>query len=178
MANGKFSNGKRSNLKPVALLLAIALLVGTAVGGTLAWLTDNSGPVKNTFTVGNVDIELDETTGEEYKMIPGFTIDKNPKVTVKVDSEKCYVFVDVDESANLDQYIIYAMEPGWIPLEKDAEGNDIKDQLIFYRVQEALTDATRPTLTFNAYAVQYNKSNTESFTPAEAWATAKPPVTP
>ena len=139
MANGKFSNGKRSNLKPVALLLAIALLVGTAVGGTLAWLTDKTNEVKNVFTVGNIDIELNETK-DDFKMIPGYTIEKDPKVTVKAGSEKCYVFVDVDESASLNDYITYVMEPGWTLLEKDAEGKDIKDQLIFYRVQEALTD--------------------------------------
>ena len=33
--------------------------------------------------------------------------------------------------------------------------------------------ATLPTLTFTAYAVQFNKSNTEKFEPADAWAIAK-----
>jgi len=206
MANGKFSNGKRSNLKPVALLLAIALLVGTAVGGTLAWLTDKTDPVKNTFTVGNVDIELDETTGEEYKMIPGYTIDKDPKITVKADSEKSWVFVEVVKSGNFDKFMTYAIAEGW---------NELKTEgltTIYYREQAATTEdviysvlagdkvhvkdtvtkemmdsfdtnddgtlsesekAALPTLTFTAYAVQFNKSNTEKFEPADAWAIAK-----
>ena len=198
MANGKFSNGKRSNLKPVALLLAIALLVGTAVGGTLAWLTDKTNEVKNVFTVGNIDIDLEETTGEEYKMIPGYTIDKDPFVTVMANSEKSYVFVEVIESENFDDFMTYVIDPAWAPVPDvdnvyyliqnattaDVEHAVLKDDQVKVKdtvtkeMMDALTDATRPTLTFNAYAVQYNKSNTESFTPAEAWATAKPPVTP
>lgn len=114
MANGKFSNGKRSNLKPVALLLAIALLVGTAVGGTLAWLTDKTDEVKNVFTVGNIDIELNETKSD-FKMIPGFTIEKDPKVTVVDGSEDCWLFVKINESIapDLDTYIAYAIAEGW-----------------------------------------------------------------
>lgn len=117
MANGKFSNGKRTNLKPVALLLAIALLVGTAVGGTLAWLTDKTDTVKNTFTVGNIDIDLTETK-EPYKMIPGHTLHKDPKVTVMAGSEDCWIFVKVEESDNLTNYITYEVDPNnWKQLD-------------------------------------------------------------
>ena len=41
-------NMKRS----VALLVAIALLIGCAAGGTMAWLTMKTQDVVNTFTVG------------------------------------------------------------------------------------------------------------------------------
>ena len=40
--------------------LMIAVMVAS-IGGTLAWLTDQTGPVTNTFTAGNIDITLDET---------------------------------------------------------------------------------------------------------------------
>ena len=36
--------------KTLALLLALVLLAGGVIGGTLAWLTDKTDPVKNTFT--------------------------------------------------------------------------------------------------------------------------------
>ena len=52
-------------------VVAAALALCCAIGGTLAWLTDKTDPVVNTFTVGNVDITLAETTGQEYKMVPG-----------------------------------------------------------------------------------------------------------
>ena len=72
--------------KTLALVLALTLLVAGVVGGTLAWLTDQTAEVKNTFTVGDINIGLTETTAD-YKMVPGNTIAKNPTVTVKADSE-------------------------------------------------------------------------------------------
>ena len=73
----------------IAVLIAVVLIVGAVAGSTLAWFTDYTDPVVNTFTVGDVDIDLDESTGSEYKMIPGFEIMKDPYVTVRADSEKC-----------------------------------------------------------------------------------------
>lgn len=89
---------KNSGTKVVVLLLAVVLLVGCTIGGTLAWLTANSGPVENTFTVGKIEISLDEKDTENvvYKIVPGASQDKKPVVTVKSGSEKCYVYVLVD----------------------------------------------------------------------------------
>ena len=84
--------------KSLALLLAIALVVVGAVAGTVAWLTDRTEAVKNTFTTSDITIELTETPVETYKMIPGCTIAKDPKVTVKTGSEACYLFVKLEES--------------------------------------------------------------------------------
>lgn len=46
--------------KILAMLMAAVLLVGASVLGTMAYLTDSTQVVKNTFTVGNVKIALDE----------------------------------------------------------------------------------------------------------------------
>ena len=45
--------------RTVALVLAIVLVFAVAVGGTVAYLTSTAN-VKNTFTVGSVNIKLDE----------------------------------------------------------------------------------------------------------------------
>ena len=100
------------NKKTLALLLAVVLTVGCAVGGTIAWLLATTEEVVNTFTVGNIDIELAEapvTDGKftdgtganlvegqdnEYAMVPGNVYDKNPTVTVKANSVDCYLFVE------------------------------------------------------------------------------------
>jgi len=89
--------------------------MGISITGTLAWLSDKTDPVANTFTVGNIDIELAETK-TNFKMVPGNTIEKDPKVTVKAGSEACYVFVKIEESANLDNFIIYEVADGWTEL--------------------------------------------------------------
>ena len=79
---------KKKNLKK--LLLAVccaALLVCVSIGATVAYLT-STGTVENTFTVGNVNITLDETkvdlngnavtpaersNGNRYKLLPCHT---------------------------------------------------------------------------------------------------------
>ena len=42
-------------------VVALVLVLCCAVGGTLAWLTDTTDPVTNTFTVGDIDIDLTES---------------------------------------------------------------------------------------------------------------------
>lgn len=156
--------------KTLALVLALTLLVAGVVGGTLAWLTDQTAEVKNTFTVGDIYIGLTETTAD-YKMVPGNTIAKDPTVTVKANSEACWLFVKVTESANLDDFITYAIATGWTELEAGVYYREVPasaaDQTFSVLAGDAVTvknDVTRtmletaktdaPTLTFKAYAIQ------------------------
>ena len=44
--------------KSLALLLAIAIVVVGVVAGTVAWLTDKTPSVTNTFTTSDINIEL------------------------------------------------------------------------------------------------------------------------
>jgi len=95
--------------KVTALVLCAILLVVGSVTGTMAYLNDTSEVVTNTFTVGKVNIKLDEAKVDEYgvkdgdtrvesntyKLIPGHTYVKDPTVYVKGDSEPCYVRVKV-----------------------------------------------------------------------------------
>lgn len=83
----------------IALTVCLMLVVMVAsIGGTVAWLTAQTAPVVNTFTYGDINIELKETTGENYKIIPGVDIEKDPKVTVKAGSEACWLFVKIEEA--------------------------------------------------------------------------------
>ena len=91
MSKGKFESAprpRRKGSKAAALILALVLVVGCVVGGTLAWLTAESDAVTNTFTTSGITVTLEETTGNEYKMIPGYTIHKDPKATVVPGSEE------------------------------------------------------------------------------------------
>ena len=111
-------------VKPLALVLALVLVVGCAVGGTLAWLKAETTPVENTFSTSDIGVELKETKGnegadgtKEFKMVPGWTIAKDPKATVTADSEDCYLFVKVEKSANFDTFMTYTIASGWKELE-------------------------------------------------------------
>lgn len=100
----------KTRTKALLLTLCAALLVCATVLATMAFLTDIA-EVKNTFTVGNVAIKLDEAqVGEDgkavtpenrvnanqYKLIPGKTYDKDPTIHVAPNSEDCWLFVKLE----------------------------------------------------------------------------------
>lgn len=181
---------KKRNLVLVLCLVLVTALV--SVGGTLAWLMDETEPVVNTFTVGTIDIELDESDDLDLKMIPGKTITKDPVVTVKEGSEASWLFVKVEKANDFDTYMTYEIADGWTELtegsgiyyrEVDATTDDtdfsvLKDDTV--KVKDTVTkeqlDAIKagtvkaPTLTFTAYAVQRDDENVK--TAAAAWAIA------
>lgn len=170
-------------------LLAVVLVIGCVAGGTFAWLTQTTQTVTNTFTYGNINITLGETT-TDYKIVPGATIDKDPKVTVKASSEACWLFVEVKEGANWPTYLHYGIAAGWT----QGDGTNIPKN-VYYRSVDAVTadisfdvlannkvtvgtsldkdtvdtaikNGFQPTLTFTAYAVQKDGSATA----VDAWA--------
>ena len=162
--------------RTLALLLALVLVIGVAAGGTVAWLTAKSDTVVNTFTYGDINITLAETTGDTYKIIPGVDIAKDPKVTVEAGSEACWLFVRVAEenwptaTENGTRKVNYAIADGWTKLEDgvyyrevaadtaDTSFNVLKDNVVTVSENLTKTDinniTTQPKLTFTAYAVQ------------------------
>lgn len=120
--------------KYIALLLACVMLMGVAIGGTLAWLTDGTETVTNVFSTSDISIELSESENLNLQMIPGWKNAKDPMVTVKADSEDCYVFVKIEKSDNYDNYLEeYSVRTGWNELE-DADANDtVKVDGVYYQ---------------------------------------------
>ena len=199
MKNGKYAKRRGVASKTFALVVVMMLVIGCTIGGTIAWLTDETDSVTNTFTVGDINITLTETYNKDTngdttndawvgKMVPGNTLSKDPKVTVKAGSEACWLFVKVEKSSNLDDFITYTVNSGWTAGEGTGEGKNGVPVGVYYREVSALTtedaadevfgvltdnqvtvkdavtkammndlqkdDATQPTLTFTAYAVQ------------------------
>jgi len=88
-----------SKRKIVIMAMALCMVAILAVGGTLAYFTDTEGAT-NTFTVGNVDIDLTEpnwnTNGNESEDVyPGEALPKDPTVT-NVGVNPCFVRVKVE----------------------------------------------------------------------------------
>lgn len=162
--------------KTLALLLALVLVFGAAVGGTIAYLTDTTGPIANTFTVGKVDITLTETfntdTNNDQKndawqaqLIPGTTYTKDPIVTVTADSEDCWLFVKFEEIGSPKTYLTYTSNltaaNGWT----QGDDTDIPSNVWYRAVNKA--DATKSfhlldgdTVTINSTAVTNENMNT------------------
>ena len=172
------------------------------VGTTLAFLVDKTDSIKNTFTVGNVDITLTETgtdgnpttAGNQYKMIPGETYSKDPKVKVVGGSEACWVFVKIDKSNNVDKFLEFAIDDSsWTQLagntdvywKKVAASSDDQEFYVLKGNTVTISDeidkedledvVTGPILTFTAYAVQqdgFDTAATDAENAALAWAEA------
>lgn len=96
--------------KKIAVAVSLLLVLALSVGGTIAYLTAETNNITNTFTVGNITITLAETTGQssnyKYKIVPGATVAKDPTITVKATSEKCYVYAYVDNALILNNNVV------------------------------------------------------------------------
>lgn len=191
---------KKAGLRRTLLVVCMMLVVMVgSIAGTVAWLTAETDPVTNTFTVGDINIDLYEheidATGsltktetrtgvDSYKIIPGTALNKDPKVVVKANSEACWLFVKIVET-NWNANMTYSVVEGWIKLDSETG--------VYYRKVDATTADTEfpvltdnkvnvssnlkkgeikvnPTLAFTAYACQ--SENVADA--ATAWAQVKP----
>ncbi|MBQ4648387.1 MAG: hypothetical protein IJB76_04415 [Clostridia bacterium] len=186
--------------KIILLVVAFLLTIAASVGVTLAWLTAKTDEVTNTFAPSDIEITLTETkgtaisNGREFLMVPGHRIEKDPTVTVEANSEKCYVFVEVTKTDNLDTYLTYYIASGWTELTEgsgvyyrtvDKTATDKSFSILTddkVTVKDTVTKADMdtldevskyPKLTFKAYAMQYWKTATTAFAVEDAWQQAR-----
>lgn len=197
----------------IALTVCLMLVVMVAsIGGTVAWLTAKTDPVVNTFTYGDINIDLYEhnyvastnslgTTEvknvEDYKIIPGVNLPKDPTVKVTKGSEKCWLFVKVEKTGTfVEGKVTYDIADGWTQLTGEGitgtvyyrqVGADAANDQTFgvlkqttangktyaITVSDQLTKAEvngqgNVTLKFTAYAIQQEGFDTA----AAAWAEA------
>lgn len=112
----------KTRSKALLLTLCAVLLVAATIFGTMAYLT-STDTVTNTFTVGKVNIKLDEAKANSdgtlvegaervkansYKLLPGHTYNKDPMVTVLGGSESSYVKMTVTFSKANELDAIFA----------------------------------------------------------------------
>lgn len=180
---GKLKVIFKENKRIMIIICATTLIASICAGTTVALLTAVSGPVENVFTIGNIDLELAETTGNSYKMIPGHSIKKDPTVTVKTGSEDCWLFIKIDKTEGFDNYFSYQLEDGWthlggfdgvyyrsiVNVKTNVSFNILKNNSITVRddlTEEKMSAITsQPQIVFTAYAVQSYTVETA----AEAW---------
>ena len=104
---------KKNNRRVVLAVVLILVVCAATIGGTIAWLTDKTDPVTNTFSPSDIEISLVETEdpvagdleeGEEWKaqLVPGAEYHKNPEVSVNGDKTNVdvYLFVKFTETNN------------------------------------------------------------------------------
>ncbi|MCR4963726.1 MAG: M73 family metallopeptidase [Firmicutes bacterium] len=141
--------------KKFTLGLTLIMLLALMVMGTYAYLTSTPETVSNTFTIGDIEITLDESpvdeygvvdatvsgrvTENDYKLVPGHTYVKDPTVHVLADSEACWLFVKVeDELTAIEDATTIANQitaNGWTALGATYPG-------VYYKEQAAVTADT------------------------------------
>ena len=98
----------------IAAVGIMVALVATITGGTIAYFTDQTDTINNVFTVGNVEVSIDQgafdrTTGTTNtnkrvmkinygKIASGEHIEADPTIHVSPNSADCYVILVIDTS--------------------------------------------------------------------------------
>ena len=181
------------NKKTLLTAISVVLVLAMVVGGTLAYLQDKTEEVVNDFAQPTVSVDLSES-GSNYKVVPGFTQTKDPKIEVTANVPS-FVFLKVLDKSGT--YINWTMATGWEKLTTDngadiyyreVDGTDgsytyypIQNNQVSYSAQ--ITDGSQvagASLSFTAYVIQKAKSGnmdangnitaSSEFTAAEAWA--------
>ena len=165
----------------LAVTLAAAVVLG---GGTYAYLQSSTGDTVNTFNTNKVMVELQETTGNTYNIVPGTSQDKDPTVTVE-NTVDAYVYVEVTD--NTQELVDYEIAEGWTPLDgyervyyrtvaagaSEKSFSVLAGDKVYYSAELENSDMldengalkTGIELTFKAYAIQKAPFND----PADAW---------
>ncbi len=139
--------------KFIALLLVAVMCFSLGIGGTVAYLTDRETET-NVFTVGDVDIELNDEFKQGSKLLPGVVLDKN--VSIKnVGTNDAWVFYTYAIPAAIDVEGVVA-----VTLDNGGD-NAWADKSLVGTVKIPETDG----IDYNVYVVAYNpvlKPNTET----------------
>ena len=117
--------------KKKTIIAAIVLLLVLLVGGAIAYFTDTDAKT-NTFTIGNVDIQLNEVwnAADGEGVVPGQKIDKKPTVE-NIGESDAYVFLEVTIPCHNSKalFTLEELNSAWSELESNAcdaaEGNAV-----------------------------------------------------
>ena len=131
--------------KIAALCVVICLLAVAAIGGTLAYFTDNE-TATNVFTMGKVDIELTETEWVAPDAVyPGIAYEKNP-VVKNIGDDSAWIRVDV----TLSDAAAFITAAGKYQITDLSVIFDEHDETKWTRA-EIVQDAEKDTLTYSYY---------------------------
>ena len=121
--------------------MSLALVACISVGATLAYLSDNTGTMTNTFKFGALEVTQKETDGTNnvfnsgsltYEdLVPGDTVEKEVKISLMDHKVDAYVYVAVKNSNNTlvkygngeDTSFVAGVASDWKKVES-AEGKD------------------------------------------------------
>lgn len=160
------------NKKLLLIVLALMLVCVISVMGTLAYLTAQSNNVTNTFVAAGIGtMKLDESkanatspgvytldkttrvTSNNYTVIPGTELPKDPVVTIETLDVEAYLFVSVDDlifSGSSGKEMTWAMDDNWTLVGTEWNGNPVYVWNSTVKPSDVTgATATNPTNVFN-----------------------------
>ena len=140
-----------SNRKKILLtMVALVLVCAVSVMGTLAYLTAQSNDVTNTFVAAGIGtMKLDESEAKladankpgiytldtskrvqanNYTVIPGTEVPKDPIVTIETLDVEAYLFVSVDDqifTGSGGKEMTWAMDDNWTLVGKNGNNDPV-----------------------------------------------------
>ena len=87
--------------KKILSIALVVAMVAVIAAGSLAYFTDKDR-AENNFTVGNVDIKLNEVFEKDSKLLPGIDVNKDVTITLEKGSSDAYVWYLWKIPADLD----------------------------------------------------------------------------
>ena len=157
------------------LLAALAFLFILGIGSTIAYLTDTTDVKTNTFTIGGVEIELNEDAWDSgygatpTALVPGQQVTKDP-VIENTGDVSAYVFMKVVEPCvNGKKVFTYTINSSWSTVTAGTCSGDTDATSVYaYGSSSAMTelaeDATTPALfngSTNQVTLNQNLDNTD-----------------
>lgn len=167
------SKSNRKKLIAVALLLCLVLLIG----GISAYFTDKTETLSNTYTIGNIEIELTEPSwnpANAQGIMPGDEIAKDPTVK-NTGSSDAYVFVKVsiptgkvDGTENTELFTLVnsndqdGVNAGWVQVSRTPETGKVTYVYAYSSGTELTTVAKNGTATLFNKVRLVNPDDTEN----------------
>lgn len=145
----------KKSMKTKSAIIALMLVACLAVAGVSAYFTDSAEAV-NTFTIGEVNIELEEPNWEEPEVpvVPNQTVEKDPQAKNDGDNS-AYIFMTVEVpyanviTANADgtknaaadtELFTYTVNSGWAEIGTAKWENGIVTHTYAYGSASELTE--------------------------------------
>lgn len=166
--------------KIVSVALAASLAATAIVGGTLAYFTDTDKAINN-FSVGNVDIVVEEphwNPDNAVNMYPGQVVEKDPVVTNEGNNP---AFVRVKVEYDRDVVTLFSRSAEWkyneadgyyyyaTPVAAGETTTPVFEKFILNNTVENDPSHAEQYITVSAEAVQSQGSNADTVEEIAAW---------
>lgn len=154
--------------KILVWLLVVTLTATAAIGGTLAYFTDRDSEA-NVFTVGNVEIDLEEDFDQGATLIPGVNIEKKPTIT-NTGANDAWVWAEIAIPSELNSTASAAKNIIHFNMSKESVAENLWnwwDGADYSEGAYMITEKEIDGVTYDVYTVQYETALKAGETTAE-----------